>query len=100
MAIKDWIKLKKFGSFKTLVFNSLAQEIKAKPVIIFHDSEENYYYYIKARNARLDNGELKDRFKGEIFIPKSKKANTLFTKYSYLDCSQILILYKEKNIQF
>ncbi|MHA0261030.1 hypothetical protein [Mesomycoplasma ovipneumoniae] len=48
MAIKDSIKLKKFSPFKGLVFNSLAQEINARPVIIFHDTENNYYYYIKA----------------------------------------------------
>ncbi|WP_404924547.1 Mbov_0400 family ICE element protein [Mesomycoplasma hyopneumoniae] len=92
MAIKDWIKLKKFSPFKTLVFNSLAQKIKERPVIIFHDTEENYYYYIKARDARLDDGRLKNPFQGEILIPKSDKPNTLFTKDSYLDCSQIFYI--------
>nr|WP_236607967.1 hypothetical protein [Mesomycoplasma hyopneumoniae] len=92
MAIKDWIKLKKFSPFKTLAFNSFAQKIKERPVIIFHDTEENYYYYIKARDARLDDGRLKNPFQGEILIPKSDKPNTLFTKDSYLDCSQIFYI--------
>ncbi|WP_404913738.1 hypothetical protein NBX26_01690 [Mesomycoplasma hyopneumoniae] len=93
MAIRDWIKLKKFSPFKTLAFNSFAQKIKERPVIIFHDTEENYYYYIKARDARLDDGRLKNPFQGEILIPKSDKPNTLFTKDSYLDCSQIFYIH-------
>ncbi|WP_404913742.1 hypothetical protein NBX26_01750 [Mesomycoplasma hyopneumoniae] len=92
MANKDQPKLKKFSPFQTLVFNSLAQEIKERPVIIFHDTEQNYYYYIKARDARLDDGRLKNPFQGEILIPKSDKPNTLFTKDSYLDCSQIFYI--------
>ncbi|MDW2829958.1 Mbov_0400 family ICE element protein [Mesomycoplasma ovipneumoniae] len=92
MAIKDLIKLKEFSPFKGLVFNSLAQEIKARPVIIFHDTENDRYYYIKARDARWDNGKLKDAFDGEILIPKSDKSNTLFTKDSYLDCSRVFYI--------
>ncbi|MBG0730760.1 Mbov_0400 family ICE element protein [Mycoplasma sp. 'Moose RK'] len=87
--------LNKFVPFKvnrTLVFDSLGRKIKSRPVIIFYDSTENNYYYIKARDARTDNGELKDKFKGEVFIPKSDKPNTLFTKDSYLDCSQIFYI--------
>ncbi|WP_051054325.1 hypothetical protein [Mesomycoplasma flocculare] len=62
MAIKDRIKNSKWAKFipfklkRTLVFDSLGQKIDSRPVIIFHDSEENYYYYIKARDARLDDG--------------------------------------------
>ncbi|MDO6857449.1 Mbov_0400 family ICE element protein [Mesomycoplasma ovipneumoniae] len=89
MANKDLLKLKKFSPFKGLVFDSLAQEIKARPVIIFHDTENDHYYYIKACDVRLDNGMLNDPFDGEILIPKSDKSNTLFTKDSYLDCSRV-----------
>lgn len=92
MVFKDLLKLKWFTPFKATVFNSLAQEINARPVIIFHDTENNYYYYIKARDARLGDGRLKDAFDGEILIPKSDKPNTLFTKDSYLDCSQIFYI--------
>ncbi|MCP9306308.1 Mbov_0400 family ICE element protein [Mesomycoplasma ovipneumoniae] len=92
MAIKDWLKLKKFNPFKGFVFNSFAQEIKARPVIIFYDSEDDTYYYAKWRDARLDDGKLKDPFKGEILIPKSNKPNTLFTKDFYLDCSQVFYI--------
>ncbi|WP_337892545.1 Mbov_0400 family ICE element protein [Mesomycoplasma ovipneumoniae] len=92
MANKDLLKLKKFSPFKGLVFDSLAQEIKARPVIIFHDTENDHYYYIKARDARLDNGKLNDPFDGEILIPKSDKSNTLFTKDSYLDCSRVFYI--------
>ncbi|WP_341493323.1 Mbov_0400 family ICE element protein [Mesomycoplasma ovipneumoniae] len=92
MAIKDSIKLKEFSPFKGFVFDSLAEEIKAIPVIIFHDTENDYYYYIKARDARLDDGELNDPFDGEILIPKSDKPNNLFTKDSYLDCSRIFYI--------
>ncbi|MBG0730758.1 Mbov_0400 family ICE element protein [Mycoplasma sp. 'Moose RK'] len=95
MAIKDWIRegiFKKFSPFKTLVFNSLSQEIKVRPVIIFYDSEEDYYYYIKARDAYNKNGKLKKRRQGEVLIEKSDKPNTLFTKDSYLDCSQIFYI--------
>ncbi|WP_069096844.1 Mbov_0400 family ICE element protein [Mesomycoplasma ovipneumoniae] len=92
MAIRDLIKLKKFSPFKGLVFDSFAQEIKARPVIIFHDTENDHYYYIKARDARLGNGKLNDPFDGEILIPKSDKPNTLFTKDSYLDCSRVFYI--------
>ncbi|WNM16708.1 Mbov_0400 family ICE element protein [Mesomycoplasma ovipneumoniae] len=92
MVSKDSLKLKKFSPFKTLAFNSLAQEIKERPVIIFHDTENNYYYYIKARDARSNDRKLKKSFDGEILIPKSGKSNTLFTKDSYLDCSQIFYM--------
>ncbi|WP_341513409.1 Mbov_0400 family ICE element protein [Mesomycoplasma ovipneumoniae] len=92
MAIKDWLKLKKFSPFHAIAFNTFAQKIKERPVIIFHDTQNNYYYYIKARDAHGDDGELKERFKGEILIKKSNKSNTLFTKDSYLDCSQIFYM--------
>ncbi|MDW2892599.1 hypothetical protein R7W54_01285 [Mesomycoplasma ovipneumoniae] len=92
MAIKDSIKLKEFSPFKGFVFDSLVEEIKAIPVIIFHDTENDHYYYIKARDARLDDGELNDPFDGEILIPKSDKPNTLFTKDSYLDCSRVFYI--------
>ncbi|WP_258841360.1 Mbov_0400 family ICE element protein [Mesomycoplasma ovipneumoniae] len=92
MTVKDLIKLKEFSPFKGLIFNSLAQEIKAKPVIIFHDTENDRYYYIKAHDARWDNGKLNDPFDGEILIPKSHKPNTLFTKNSYLDCSRVFYI--------
>ncbi|MHA0349028.1 Mbov_0400 family ICE element protein [Mesomycoplasma ovipneumoniae] len=92
MVIKDLIKLKQFSPFKGLVFDSLAREIKARPVIISQDTENNHYYYIKTRDARLDDGELKDPFEGEILIPKSDKPNTLFRKDSYLDCSRVFYI--------
>ncbi|MHA0311835.1 Mbov_0400 family ICE element protein [Mesomycoplasma ovipneumoniae] len=92
MQFKDLLELKWFTPLKATVFNSLAQEIKARPVIIIHDTENDHYYYIKARDARLRNGELKERFKSEILIPKSGEPNTLFIKDSYLDCSQIFYI--------
>ncbi|MDW2930475.1 hypothetical protein R7X80_01270 [Mesomycoplasma ovipneumoniae] len=92
MTIKDSLKLKKFSPFKAIIFNSFAQEIKARPVIIFHDTENDHYYYIKARDAHWDDGKLKDAFDGEILIPKSDNSNTLFTKDSYLDCSRVFYI--------
>ncbi|MDW2835209.1 hypothetical protein R7V75_02725 [Mesomycoplasma ovipneumoniae] len=97
MTIKDRIKNSKWANFipfklkRTLVFDSLGQRINSTPVIIFHDSEDNYYYYIKARDARLTDWRLKKRIEGEVLISKSNKPNALFTNDFYLDCSQIFI---------
>ncbi|WP_337904883.1 Mbov_0400 family ICE element protein [Mesomycoplasma ovipneumoniae] len=99
MRIKDWIKNSKLAKFipfklkRTLVFNSFGQRIDSKPVIIFHDTEQNYYYYIKTRDARLDNGWLTKYINAEILFPKSNKPNTLFKKDFYLDCSQIFYIH-------
>ncbi|MDF9628055.1 hypothetical protein Q4497_01230 [Mesomycoplasma ovipneumoniae] len=78
---------------RTLVFDSLGQAIESRPVIIFHDTKNNYHYYIKAHDARLDDNTLKEAFDGEILIKKSGEDNTLFTKDSYLDCSQIFYIH-------
>ncbi|MHA0261035.1 Mbov_0400 family ICE element protein [Mesomycoplasma ovipneumoniae] len=99
MAIKDWIKNSKWVKFipfklkRTLVFDSLGQRIDSRPVIIFPDIKENYYYYIKARDARLTDWRLKKRIDGEVLISKSNKPNTLFTKDFYLDYSQIFYIH-------
>ncbi|MCN0158402.1 Mbov_0400 family ICE element protein [Mesomycoplasma ovipneumoniae] len=88
--------LAKFAPFmlnRTLVFDSLGQWINSRPVIIFHDAENNYYYYIKARDAYSDDEKQKEAFNGEILIEKSGEDNTLFTKDSYLDCSQIFYIH-------
>ncbi|MHA0297324.1 Mbov_0400 family ICE element protein [Mesomycoplasma ovipneumoniae] len=99
MGVKDWIKNSKLAKFipfklkRTLVFDSLGQRIDSRPVIIFHDNEDNYYYYIKARDARLTDWRLKKRMDGEVLISKSNKSNTLFTKDFYLDYSQIFYIH-------
>ncbi|WP_337898775.1 Mbov_0400 family ICE element protein [Mesomycoplasma ovipneumoniae] len=99
MAIKDWIKNSKLAKFipfklkRTLVFDSLGQRIDSRSVIIFRDIEDNYYYYIKARDARLTDWRLKKRIDGEVLISKSNKPNTLFTKDFYLDYSQIFYIH-------
>lgn len=99
MTIKDriknskWVKFIPFKLKRTLVFDSLGQRINSTPVIIFHDSENNYYYYIKARDARLTDWRLKKRIDGEVLISKSNKPNALFTNDFYLDCSQIFYIH-------
>ncbi|MDW2906576.1 hypothetical protein R7V41_03040 [Mesomycoplasma ovipneumoniae] len=99
MTIKDRIKNSKWANFipfklkRTLLFDSLGQRINSTPVIIFYDSKDNYYYYIKARDARLTDWRLKKRIDGEVLIPKSNKPNTLFTNDFYLDCSQIFYIH-------
>ncbi|WP_341490796.1 Mbov_0400 family ICE element protein [Mesomycoplasma ovipneumoniae] len=99
MTIKDRIKNSKWANLipfklkRTLVFDSLGQRINSTPVIIFHDSEDNYYYYIKARDARLTDWRLKKRIDGEVLISKSNKPNALFTNDFYLDCSQIFYIH-------
>ncbi|MHA0311834.1 Mbov_0400 family ICE element protein [Mesomycoplasma ovipneumoniae] len=99
MTIKDRIKNSKWANLipfklkRTLVFDSLGQRINSTPVIIFHDSEDNYYYYIKARDARLTDWRLKKRIDGEVLISKSNKPNVLFTNDFYLDCSQIFYIH-------
>ncbi|WP_337898431.1 Mbov_0400 family ICE element protein [Mesomycoplasma ovipneumoniae] len=99
MTIKEWIKNSKWAKFipfklkSTLVFDSLGQRIDSRLVIIFYDIEQNYYYYIKARDARLNDWSLKKRIDGEVLISKSNKPNTLFTKDFYLDCSQIFYIH-------
>lgn len=71
------------------------------PFIIFFDENENCYYYLKAQNAHFGAnhpkaGKLKPKKYGEYFIKQSLNGSkSLFTKDSYVDCSQIFKCNKE-----
>ncbi|MBG0730680.1 Mbov_0400 family ICE element protein [Mycoplasma sp. 'Moose RK'] len=103
MAIKDWIKLKKYSPFKpdqTVVFNSLGEPIDSHPVIIFYDRDTKLYYYLKSRSVYDDKGKKRIPFPGEVEIPKSGTSNVYFTQDSYVDCSQIFYMNKDEMEQY
>ncbi|WP_337904368.1 Mbov_0400 family ICE element protein [Mesomycoplasma ovipneumoniae] len=103
MAIKDWIKLKRFSPFKpdqTVIFNTLGEPISSHPVIIFYDRDTKLYYYLKSRSVYDDKGRKRAAFPGEIEIPKSKTSKIYFTQDSYVDCSQIFYMSKDEMQQY
>ena len=66
-----------------------------RPFVIFYDDKEDCYWYLKARDAFDDFGNpkfntntLNNSYK-EVLIKSTHKKNSLFTKDSLVDCSQI-----------
>ncbi len=78
---------------RPLIFNELGQSYGGnksyRPFIIFYDDIDDSYYYIKAQDKFYKDGRVKQIRKGEIEIKQTISSEGLFTKDSYVDCSQI-----------
>ncbi|WP_033161553.1 Mbov_0400 family ICE element protein [[Mycoplasma] collis] len=72
---------------KSIIFDRNLNPLKHRPIIIFYDDYYDEYFYIKARSAYDANGNKKEKYQGEIFIPAANKG--LLTKDSYVDTTQI-----------
>ncbi|MDW2870676.1 hypothetical protein R7V45_00815 [Mesomycoplasma ovipneumoniae] len=84
--------LKKFTPYMpkhNMLFNVYGQPIKAHPVVIWYNDNEDMYYFVKARSASKKE-TIREKLPTEILIPASAtKSSSLFSKDSLLDCSQI-----------
>ncbi|WP_025755712.1 Mbov_0400 family ICE element protein [Mycoplasmopsis cricetuli] len=77
----------------SVVFDRFENQLPHRPIIIFHDGRYDLYYYIKCRDARDKNGNLKEPINNEVFVSRAQKG--LLTKDSYVDTSQIFRIKKE-----
>ncbi|VEU59345.1 Mbov_0400 family ICE element protein [Mesomycoplasma neurolyticum] len=86
-----------------ITFDRFEGPIKHRPIVIFRDEYAEItedgkiiekYYYIKARSAHDENGNIKIAKKGEIFLEKATIG--LLTNDSYVDTTQIYSIKKEE----
>ena len=69
-------------NFKKIISNN-------HPFIIFYDDKQDCYYYLKARGAyKFGTKQLRTKMKSEVLVNESAY-DGLFSKDSYVDCSQI-----------
>lgn len=74
-----------------------------RPLVIFYDEKTDNYYFLKVRAAFISDNSVnppkvyqKEQLKGEVLVPCSTEKNGLFSKDSYVDCSQIFIMKKNE----
>ncbi|WP_033160893.1 Mbov_0400 family ICE element protein [[Mycoplasma] collis] len=77
---------------RSVVFNRSLEQLSHRSIIIFYDDYYNEYHYIKTRSSYDKNGNKKNKYEGEIFIPAANKG--LLNTDTYVDTTQIYSIKK------